>query len=71
MIRKVLAAVAALALAAQPALAQPQPEKPKRERSYSPLGRDALLPLGIIVGLTLLVIAFTLHTSKKNKPASP
>jgi hypothetical protein len=71
MIRKVLAASAALLLAAQPALAQTQSQEPKREHRYNPVSRDTLLPLGIILGLTALVIAFTLHTRHKNKPASP
>jgi hypothetical protein len=71
MLRHAFAAIAALSLAAQPALAQTQSQEPKREHRYNPISRDTLLPLGIILGLTALVIAFTLHTRDKKKPASP
>jgi hypothetical protein len=70
MLSKAFAAIAALTLAAQPVLAQPERQEPRRERGYNPIGRETLLPLGIIVGLVAIVVAFTLHTSRK-KRASP
>lgn len=72
MLRNAFAAIAALSLAAQPALAQTQSEKPRREHGAFPIGRETLLPLGIILGLTAAVIAYTLHTRNNGKkPASP
>ena len=69
MFRKALAALAALSLAAQPALAQ-EPAKP--DRGHGPITRQTLLPLGIILGLTAIVIALTLHTRNNGKkPTSP
>lgn len=73
MFRKALAAIAALSLAALPALAQPalaQPNRPPEEHR-GPISRQTLVPLGIIVLLTALVVAFTLHTRHNDRPASP
>ena len=65
MYRKAFAALAALSLAAQPALAQDPPKK-DREGSHI-LTKQTLLPLGIIVGLAILVFVFTLHTKNNGK----
>ena len=67
MLSKAFAAIAALSLAAQPALAQPERQEPQRERGYNPIGRDTLLPLGILIGLIAAVVALTLHTSNKKR----
>ena len=70
MYRKALAAFAAMSLAAQPALAQ---DPPKSDRNgHVTFSRQTLLPIGIIVGLTAIVIALTLHTRHNGKkPTSP
>ena len=36
-------------------------------RRYNPIGRDTLLPLGILIGLIAAVVALTLHTSNKKR----
>ena len=41
--------------------------EPQRERGYNPIGRDTLLPLGILIGLIAAVVALTLHTSNKKR----
>ena len=70
MFRKAFAALAALSLAAQPALAQDPPKK-EREGSHI-LTKQTLLPAGIILGLAIATFLFTLHTKNNGKkPASP
>ena len=69
MFRKAFAALAALSLAAQPALAEAQ--KPKDKETSSILTHETILPAAIILVLILLVFGYTLQTKGSDKPASP
>jgi hypothetical protein len=73
MFRKAFAAIAALSLAATPALAQGQNQErqPATKEYHGPINRQTLVPLGIIVALAALVVAFTFHTRHNDRPTSP
>lgn len=70
MFRKAFAALAAITLLAQPALAQDRTQPKRDSDGRVSITRQTLLPLGIIVGLAAVVVALTLHT-RKNQRTSP